>query len=94
MSLTSGCAVIALTLASGCSRDATADREGPPRIVEASDPTVVEVEHPDRFALVRAELRAVPNELHANGVRSVDGVPLLHREAYYTLNYLPRGDTR
>jgi glucose/arabinose dehydrogenase len=29
------------------------------------------------------------HELHANGVRSVDGLPLLHAEAYYTLNYLP-----
>jgi hypothetical protein len=30
------------------------------------------------------------HELHANGVRSADGLPLLHRETYYTLNYLPR----
>ncbi len=29
------------------------------------------------------------HELHLNGVRSVSGIPLLHREAYYTLNYLP-----
>jgi glucose/arabinose dehydrogenase len=29
------------------------------------------------------------HELHANGVRSVDGLPLLHKEAYYTLNYVP-----
>ena len=72
MLLASGCAVAVLGLASGCSRDATADRDGPPRIVEASDPTVVEVEHPDRFALVRAELRAVPNELHVNGVVAPD----------------------
>jgi len=29
------------------------------------------------------------HELHATGVRAVDGLPLLHQEAYYTLNYLP-----
>ncbi len=29
------------------------------------------------------------HELHLNGVRSAEGLPLLHKEAYYTLNYLP-----
>lgn len=29
------------------------------------------------------------HELHADGVRSAAGLPLLHPEAYYTLNYLP-----
>lgn len=29
------------------------------------------------------------HELEANGVRSAAGLPLLHKEAYYTLNYLP-----
>ncbi|MCA9088225.1 MAG: PQQ-dependent sugar dehydrogenase [Planctomycetaceae bacterium] len=29
------------------------------------------------------------HELHANGVRSASNLPLLHKEAYYTLNYLP-----
>ncbi|MCO6459212.1 MAG: hypothetical protein J5I93_28215 [Pirellulaceae bacterium] len=29
------------------------------------------------------------HELHLPGVRSKDGLPLLHAEAYYTLNYLP-----
>jgi glucose/arabinose dehydrogenase len=28
------------------------------------------------------------HELHAPGVRSADGLPLLHKEAYYTANYL------
>ena len=27
------------------------------------------------------------HELHSPGVRSADGLPLLHKEAYYTLNY-------
>jgi len=29
------------------------------------------------------------HELHAPGLRSADGLPLLHKEAYYTLNYIP-----
>ena len=29
------------------------------------------------------------HELHLDGVRSKDGLPLLHKEAYYTLNYIP-----
>jgi glucose/arabinose dehydrogenase len=29
------------------------------------------------------------HELHADGLRSQAGLPLLHKEAYYTLNYLP-----
>jgi glucose/arabinose dehydrogenase len=29
------------------------------------------------------------HELHANGVRSAEGKPLLHPQAYYTLNYIP-----
>jgi hypothetical protein len=29
------------------------------------------------------------HELHAHGLRSKTGLPLLHKEAYYTLNYIP-----
>jgi hypothetical protein len=29
------------------------------------------------------------HELTAQGIRSVSGLPLLHKEAYYTLNYIP-----
>jgi hypothetical protein len=31
------------------------------------------------------------HELHLDGVRSASGQPLLHREAYYTLNFIPAG---
>ena len=31
------------------------------------------------------------HELHSRGVRSADGEPLLHPEAYYTMNYIPKG---
>ena len=30
------------------------------------------------------------HEFHLDGVQSKEGLPLLHREAYYTLNYLPQ----
>ena len=29
------------------------------------------------------------HELHSDGVKSKAGLPLLHPEAYYTLNYIP-----
>lgn len=29
------------------------------------------------------------HELHSTGVRSMEGLPLLHSQAYYTLNYIP-----
>ena len=32
------------------------------------------------------------HELHLDGLRSVDSVPLLHKEAYYTMNAIPAGD--
>jgi glucose/arabinose dehydrogenase len=32
------------------------------------------------------------HELHADGVRSAAGLPLLHKEAYYTLNCIPAKD--
>ena len=31
------------------------------------------------------------HDLTAPGVRSRDGEPLLHPQAYYTLNYIPAG---
>ena len=31
------------------------------------------------------------HELHAEGVRSAEGAPLLHDEAYYTLVRIPGG---
>ncbi len=48
----------------------------------------------------RVSLRTGPRdpgliyELNAAGVRAVDGEPLLHPAAYYTLNRVPRGDAR
>ena len=33
------------------------------------------------------------HELHLDGVRSSAGLPLLHTEAYYTMNSIPKGDS-
>jgi hypothetical protein len=30
------------------------------------------------------------HELHLDGIRARDGLPLLHSQAYYTLNYIPK----
>jgi hypothetical protein len=35
-------------------------------------------------------VRGHVHELHAAGVRSQEGLPLLHQEAYYTLNELKK----
>jgi hypothetical protein len=39
--------------------------------------------------IVRGLQEGHVHELHATGVRSAGRLPLLHREAYYTLNYIP-----
>ncbi|MCA9079578.1 MAG: hypothetical protein KDA58_03420 [Planctomycetaceae bacterium] len=39
--------------------------------------------------LIDAPQEGHVHELHADGVRSAENLPLLHKEAYYTLNYLP-----
>jgi glucose/arabinose dehydrogenase len=39
---------------------------------------------------VRGLVEGHIHELHADGVRSAGGLPLLHPEAYYTLNYRPK----
>ncbi len=76
-----GGVLIAGAFMAGCSSEASADRESKPRIVEAPDPSLVDVEHPDRFAIVRAEVRAVPNELHVNGVVAPDVSRTVHVNA-------------
>jgi len=53
--------------------------------------TVAEVA-PDGMSLVLSVsplTKGHVHELHAKGLRSSDGVPLLHPEAYYTLNEIP-----
>jgi cobalt-zinc-cadmium efflux system membrane fusion protein len=57
----------------------TAARAGPATRVEpAPDAAVVQVEHPERFSVVRVQTRAVPNELHVNGVVAPDVTRTVH----------------
>lgn len=64
--------------------------------VDHTNPTVTKVEVGKDNRSVRLWLSATQeghvHEMHANGVRSADGEPLLHPQAYYTLNYPPKGD--
>lgn len=61
--------------------------------VDHTHPTIESVlVAPDARAVyikLSALQRGHVHELHADGLRSADGLPLLHPQAYYTLNYIP-----
>ncbi len=61
--------------------------------VDPTTPTIDRVEVASDRKSVRLYVSKLQegniHELLAAGVRSNDGVPLLHKEAYYTLNYIP-----
>jgi hypothetical protein len=61
--------------------------------VDKRNPTIEKVVVGDDKKSVRLFVNGLVegniHELHADGVRSTDGLPLLHLEAYYTLNYIP-----
>ncbi|MCA9053406.1 MAG: hypothetical protein KDA75_06190 [Planctomycetaceae bacterium] len=63
--------------------------------VDHTTPTVESASVSEDGLRVRLKIdglqRGHVHELHTNGVKSAKGVPLLHNEAYYTLNYLPGG---
>jgi cobalt-zinc-cadmium efflux system membrane fusion protein len=48
------------------------------RVEPAPDPAVVQVEHPERFSVVRVETRTMPDELHVNGVVAPDVTRTVH----------------
>lgn len=62
--------------------------------VDHTKPTITKAVVGDDGKSVRLFVKGLKrghvHELHANGVRSKAGLPLLHKEAYYTLNYLPK----
>ncbi len=62
--------------------------------VDHTTPTIERAVPSDDGQSVRLFIKGLQrghvHELHADGVRSKQGLPLLHREAYYTLNYLPK----
>jgi len=62
--------------------------------VDHTEPTITAAEVSDdgREVLLKVDglQRGHVHELHVPGVRSQAGLPLLHQEAYYTLNYLKK----
>ena len=61
--------------------------------VDHTTPSIVGVELSKDSRRVRLKIdklqRGHVHELHLPGVRSSEGLPLLHDAAYYTLNYIP-----
>ena len=61
--------------------------------VDHSKPTITKANVADDKKSVRLVIDGLKighvHELHLNGVKSADGEPVLHKEAYYTLNRLP-----
>lgn len=64
--------------------------------VDHTSPTILKAEVSDDGLRVRLRIDALQrghvHELSASGVRSVSKVPLLHPQAYYTLNYFSDAD--
>jgi hypothetical protein len=62
--------------------------------VDQTKPTIKKIEVADDGLTVRLAIDGLQlghvHELHMDGLRSTDGRPLLHAEAYYTLNRLPK----
>ncbi|MGE0608557.1 MAG: hypothetical protein AB7O62_15785 [Pirellulales bacterium] len=61
--------------------------------VDATTPAIAKAVVADDGLSVRLTVQGLQeghvHELHVDGVRSAAGFPLLHKEAYYTLNYIP-----
>lgn len=61
--------------------------------VDRTTPTIKKAVVADDRKSVRLEIDGLQpghvHELHAKGIRSAAGLPLLHEAAYYTLNYIP-----
>jgi hypothetical protein len=59
--------------------------------VDTTNPTIDKVEVAPDGKSVRVHVSKLEeghvHELHMDGVRSSTGLPLLHKQAYYTLNY-------
>jgi hypothetical protein len=62
--------------------------------VDQTTPTITKAEIAADRRSVRLTIEGLQeghvHELHAEGVRSEAGLPLLHKEAYYTLNQIPK----
>jgi len=62
-----------LLLSAGCSRNSDANAPAAQvKVEEAPDPTLVEIDHPERFALTAVRTRKAYEELRVNGVVAPD----------------------
>lgn len=61
--------------------------------VDHTTPTIISAVGAEDGKSVRLKIDGLQeghvHEFHCDGIRSHDGLPLLHKEAYYTLNYIP-----
>jgi hypothetical protein len=61
--------------------------------VDHTTPTIEKLTVSPDGKSVRMQIKGLQeghiHELHADGIKSTDGLPLLHKEAYYNLNYIP-----
>jgi glucose/arabinose dehydrogenase len=66
--------------------------------VDQTSPNITKIEVAADNRSVRLYIDALAeghvHELHLDGVRSADDLPLLHPRAYYTLNYIPATDQK
>ncbi len=66
-------AAVLLGFVASCSRDSTANAPAPSVKVQASpDPSLVEIDHPERFALAQVGTRKAYEELRVNGLVAPD----------------------
>ena len=67
-------------LQAGCSRGNAGPADTPAKVEANLDPTVISIDHPQRFPLVEVETRKLADELRVNGVVTTDvnrSVPVL-----------------
>ncbi len=62
--------------------------------VDHTKPTIESITVADNKKSLRLKIAGLQeghvHELHCNGIKSEAGLPLLHKSAYYTLNYIPQ----
>lgn len=68
-------ALSAVLMTSGCSNDSPVAASKPPVVV---DPDLFQADHPELFKTAKAEMRALPTQLTANGVATPDVTKTIH----------------
>lgn len=71
--------LLVLALSYGCSRG-TSEAAKTTEVITSTDPNIIRIENPDRFAVADVSIRQLADELHVNGVVAPDvdrSVPVL-----------------